>query len=152
MDVKVREATTKDAPKISPILRESILENDKKDFWVKAGGLDAYTIKLLKYAYKRSDKVYVAEVDGELVGYVFFNLDKSIKGIKKGYVFNLAVKREYRRKGIGKLLMSRVMEYFQQQRVVAVDLLVRIDKHYVQNLYKRMGFDITFLKMTKNMY
>jgi len=85
----------------------------------------------------RPEHVLVAEIDGEVVGYMCTRLyyDYSI-----GHVANLAVACEHQGKGVGKKLMAAALEHFRRcgMRYARVETL---DENYKgRKLYPAFGF------------
>lgn len=66
----------------------------------------------------------------KIAGYVFINNKKD-----KGFIFNLIVKKEYRRQGLGTILAKDAMYKYKGK-----DLTVRKDNEVAVNLYKKLGF------------
>lgn len=76
-----------------------------------------------------------AERDGEVAGYVgmMYILDE-------GYISNVAVSPEYRRKGLGDRLISALMERAALLKLAFVTLEVRASNTPAIELYKKHGF------------
>ena len=55
-------------------------------------------------------------------------------------ILNLAVKRESRRKGIGKALVEEILQSFRREKVVTVFLEVRQSNTAAVEFYSRLGF------------
>jgi ribosomal-protein-alanine N-acetyltransferase len=77
----------------------------------------------------------LAEVDGKIVGYVLFWLLPGTIDIH-----NLATHVNYRRRGVARLLLSRVLGHAREQSVSRVTLEVRKSNLSAQKLYESMGF------------
>ena len=77
----------------------------------------------------------VAEIDGEIVGYVgvWFVVDE-------GHITNVAVHSNYSGKKIGDKLVKEMVELCRQSNIVAMTLEVRVSNIVAQNLYKKYGF------------
>jgi ribosomal-protein-alanine N-acetyltransferase len=77
----------------------------------------------------------LAEVDGRIVGYVlFWFLSEEVD------IHNIAVHPDFRRHGIGRLLLEQVVEAARRQECVRVTLDVRHSNSPAQNLYRSFGF------------
>ena len=75
---------------------------------------------------------FIAEMKGERVGHVF-----SVNYGNVGWIGLLIVRAEYRRKGIGKLLMEKAMSHLLSHKVQTIKLeAVPI----IANLYRKLGF------------
>ena len=77
----------------------------------------------------------VAEENGALAGYVG---SQSVMG--EADMMNLAVKPEYRRRGVGEALVVRLMEELKAQNVYSLTLEVRVSNDPAIALYDKLGF------------
>ena len=83
----------------------------------------------------------LAEVDGRIVGYVlFWFLPEEVD------IHNIAVHPDFRRKGIGRLLLEQVVDSARRQERLRVTLDVRFSNAPAQNLYRSFGFVIRGLR------
>ena len=78
---------------------------------------------------------YVAEKDGEAVGYVGFNMV-----LDEGYIANLAVRENFRRNGVAKSLLSKVIDTAKESNLAFVTLEVRQSNTAAIALYSEFGF------------
>ena len=77
----------------------------------------------------------LAEVEGRIVGYVlFWFLPEEVD------IHNIAVHPDFRRKGIGRLLLEQVIASARRQDRLRVTLDVRFSNAPAQNLYRSFGF------------
>lgn len=83
----------------------------------------------------------VAEIDGKVVGYILFWLLPD-----EVDVHNLAVHTAFRRCGIGRALLRRVVERAKGRGALRVTLEVRHSNTSAQTLYRSMGFAITGIR------
>jgi len=87
--------------------------------------------------WQRGEAFLVAEVDGEIRGYV----DLLINPWQQiGQVFNLAVHREYRQRGIGASLMRHASEWARKQGAVTVMAEATTKNYPALCFYQRLGF------------
>ena len=83
----------------------------------------------------------LAEVEGRIVGYVlFWFLPEEVD------IHNIAVHPDFRRKGIGRLLLEQVVDAARRQERLRVTLDVRFSNAPAQNLYRSFGFVIRGLR------
>lgn len=78
---------------------------------------------------------FVADVDGEIAG--FINLGVVLD---EATVNNIAVKQGYRRRGIGRALMTAAIDYCRKNRLSVLMLEVRQSNRAAIALYERFGF------------
>lgn len=77
----------------------------------------------------------LAEVEGRIVGYVlFWFLPEEVD------IHNIAVHPDFRRHGVGRLLLEQVVAAARHQDRVRVTLDVRFSNVPAQNLYRSFGF------------
>lgn len=85
----------------------------------------------------REDTLYlVAEKDGEILGYcgLWQSLDE-------GEIPNVAVKEDYRRRGVGKALLQALFLQGEKRGIRAYTLEVRAGNNGALRLYERLGFE-----------
>ena len=68
---------------------------------------------------------------------------------RKGFIFNFVIDEEFRGKGFGKQALSALDEKLKSMDVESVALHVFGDNLSAQELYKKMGFQITGIHMRK---
>lgn len=78
----------------------------------------------------------VAEVDGDVVGYI-----GSQSVLDGADMMNLAVAPEFRRQGIAEALVNALVAYLQQKGILALLLEVRASNVPAIALYERLGFE-----------
>jgi [ribosomal protein S18]-alanine N-acetyltransferase len=80
----------------------------------------------------------LAEADGKIIGYVLFWLLPGALDIH-----NIAVHADYRRRGIARILLGRVIHEARCQSITRVLLEVRTSNLPAQKLYEAVGFHTT---------
>ncbi len=142
--VTVRNATRKDLPAVVSINRVELPENYPYSFfeWI---------------LYKDPDLFYIAEIDGEVVGYLMAErgvtacpIDVAHRmGISPNsviHLLSLAVKREYQGLGIGSMLVKKLIEKCEEESakdnfsMKVICLEVRVSNVRAQRLYEKFGF------------
>lgn len=78
----------------------------------------------------------VAVAEDKVVGYVIGVIERG----NMGHVISLAVRPSWRRRGIGKLLLTSLLRYFGEHNVSRVYLEVRRSNSAAVSLYRRCGF------------
>jgi [ribosomal protein S18]-alanine N-acetyltransferase len=77
----------------------------------------------------------LAEVEGRIVGYVLFWFL-----VEEVDIHNIAVHPDFRRQGIGRLLLEEVVAAARREKRLRVTLDVRFSNASAQNLYRSFGF------------
>ena len=96
---------------------------------------EMYSEERLNEKIKRDIKsILIAEIEGKVVGNIFFDIDWF------PIIFGLAVKSEYRNKGIGKKLVDAIIAEGKTKGFKSMDLLVRESRINLQNTYENWGF------------
>jgi ribosomal protein S18 acetylase RimI-like enzyme len=94
------------------------------------------------------DLFYVAAVDGAVVGTVMGGYDGH-----RGWVYSLAVKPEYRRRGIATALVRRLEESLAGRGCPKVNLQVRASNAGVVAFYEKLGYGVEErVSMGKRLY
>ncbi|MEM1578501.1 MAG: ribosomal protein S18-alanine N-acetyltransferase [Archaeoglobaceae archaeon] len=124
MQVIIREYSVKDF--------KDVLEIDSEAFNPRNPSFDVYIY--LTYG----TDLFVAEIGGKVVGYVVtMDVDKFT-----GKIVSIAVRKEFRGKGIGEALMRRAIEKLKMRGKQKIALEVRVSNKVAQQLYKKLGFKI----------
>jgi [ribosomal protein S18]-alanine N-acetyltransferase len=84
---------------------------------------------------------FLAEINGRIVGYVLFWLLAD-----EVDVHNVAVHSEFRRRGIGRLLLDQVVGEARRRGSIRVTLEVRRSNTAAQKLYESIGFVTTGIR------
>lgn len=96
---------------------------------------EIYSEKRLQAKIKRDSKsILVAEIEGKVVGNIFFDIDWF------PLIFGLAVRSDYRNKGIGRKLVETIVIEAKNKGYKSIDLLVRENRTELQNTYAHWGF------------
>lgn len=153
--MQIREYQEKDYPDLRRLLiilqeYERTVEPDRLP---GEGMVDGYLKYLLEENAKNQGKIFFAEQDGQLIG--FIAIRKELKDFElinienPGlYISDLIIDPEYRGKGIGKALLKKAEEYAKSLGLSHLRLGV-VAKNPARKFYKKEGFneyDITMVK------
>ncbi len=98
--------------------------------------------------------VLVAEVDGEVVGYVYAGLEPmSWKELRDaaGFIHDVAVAETHRGRGIGASLVQRASDWLREQGAPRVLLWTAERNAAARRLFLRLGFRPTMIEMTREL-
>lgn len=103
-----------------------------------------------------SGKVFVAEIDGQVVGFVCVwgkvpseELDE--EPVEYAFVSDLVVLPAYRSHGLGHSLLQKAEEYARSQGAATLELEVLAKNENALQLYNRHGFRAYHLLLTKSL-
>jgi ribosomal-protein-alanine N-acetyltransferase len=128
--------------RFDPISLNEILEIEKNAFEKKEVFPKEYFLELSK---KWPEGFLVAKLSGEIVGYAIGE-----KGKDSGLIISVAVKKEWRRRGIGIKLIEKLLENFKKEGMRIVFLHVREENKEAINFYQALGFKI--IELVENYY
>jgi len=118
--------------------------------------VDEYVPQMLHRCKSTLGQIFVAEVDGNVAGYVTI-LTKVRSGeledgdIEYGLVADLVVLQEYRGEGLGRDLLARAEEYAKDHDVRWLRIAVLAANRSAKELYSTMGFSDLFVEMEKDL-
>ena len=107
-----------------------------------------YTTVFFLDLYERFPETFiVAEIDGEVVGYIMCRIETGFSnssfGIgKKGHVVSVAVLTQYRGCGIGQALLKEAMKGMRKYNAKEIYLEVRVSNDSAVSLYKKLGLEV----------
>ena len=79
---------------------------------------------------------WAAELSGELAGYLDL-----LCILDEGHIANVAIRKDLRRRGIGRALLERAVSYAKAEGLVLLTLEVRAGNLPAQELYRSFGFE-----------
>ncbi len=130
----IREFRPSDLERVVWINRTCLPENYSPTFFMSH-----------HYQYPRA--FLVAEVNGEVVGYIMCRVELGLSNLKfglakKGHIISIAVLPQYRRRGIGETLMRKAMEAMKSYGATEYYLEVRVSNVPAISLYKKLNYSI----------
>ena len=135
MSLKIRDIKIEDYKEISKIRKmpgvmENILSNkDEEDELIKE--------KIINMG--KNQYWYVAEEDGKVLGLGILMNHGNLRKKHVG-VITLMVNSDYQNKGIGSLLMDKLINLSESLNIIRLELCVFRDNYKAINLYKKFGF------------
>jgi len=85
------------------------------------------------------------KIDDQIIGFSQYTIEKNIGELKY-----LAILPEHRNKGYGKILMERVMKYFENQSIKRIDIKVIYGNDEAKVFYEKYGFKLSSQILSKN--
>ena len=136
--MNIRPATGNDLPNILCLYLQPDMDNGKVLTLDDAKGIFAKINVYPDYT------VYVAEMDGEIVGtFALLVMDNlAHMGNKSAIIEDVVVSQSYQRKGIGKQMMEYAIEVCKRKSCYKVALSSNIKRKNAHEFYKNLGFQI----------
>ena len=138
----IRKAKKEDIESIHKLDRESTKYHKKFD-------TDFYTISEKWWKIKKNSQlkaiksptnfVLVAELDEKVVGYIWGYTETIIKN-KIGKIQELIVTSKQRGKGIGKELIKKMLDFFEDRKCVISEIEVFVENLPTIQVYEKVGF------------
>ncbi|MDG5472020.1 GNAT family N-acetyltransferase [Jeotgalibacillus sp. ET6] len=140
--IQIRSGTIQDAAS-SLVLQKAVVSEMNYLITLPeelTGDLSQYTEWVEKMIDQDRETFIVAEVNGELAGWIVFQSSHRKRLAHTGSL-GMMVGAEHRGKGIGKLLLNALLEWAERHEdIKKVSLGVFSDNHRALSLYKKMGF------------
>jgi ribosomal protein S18 acetylase RimI-like enzyme len=146
--------------KLEPMLQEDfdrVIETDIREYaadhvrngnWPEEGSLERSRKEfesLLPQGVRTPDQYLWSLLDGDnKVGFIWVQVKEG-----KAFIYDFRIDEEYRGKGYGKQSLAAMDEKLRSMNVDSVALHVFGDNITAQELYKKMGFEITGMHMQK---
>jgi ribosomal protein S18 acetylase RimI-like enzyme len=104
-----------------------------------------------KLSKRVTDKIFVAENESHaFLGYLWVGEGNNMMtGKKNGFIYDIFVKREFRGKGIGKILLEKAQSYCREKGYSRILLMVSVNNETALGLYNKMGFKAEQIYMGK---
>jgi len=116
-----------------------------------------YLNYLIKECAANKGKIFVAEDDGNVAGFVsaWIERDPIAKIIVKThtyfYISDLIVRKKYRRSGIGEALINKVEELAVKNKIKLVRICVLAKNKIARSFYQELGYRDYDITITKNL-
>lgn len=155
-DVTIRRAEPRDSESLGRLGAALVRLHHGFDpqRFVKAGpGIEAGYARFLADEMQKDDvAVLVAEMDGEVVGYVYAGIEpRSWKELRDeaGFVHDVLVDESARGRGVATLLVEAAADWLEERGVPRVMLWTAARNDAAQRLFERLGFRRTMIEMTR---
>lgn len=93
--------------------------------------------------------VFIAEVDGQVVGFVSVAERTHFTGVTDGYVGELVTAAQWGRRGVGRLLMARAEEWARARGLAHLTLETGAANYAAQAFYTALGYVTEDVRLTK---
>ena len=156
--VVIRRAQESDLPMLGSLgahLMETHYAFDQNRFMAPPGDPASGYAWFLGSQLRESDAViFVAEREGEVVGYIYAGLEPlSWKELREaaGFIHDIVVDESGRRHGVASALMEAAIEWLRERGAPRVMLWTADQNEGAQRLFERLGFRRTMIEMTREL-
>ncbi|MDD5864623.1 MAG: GNAT family N-acetyltransferase [Firmicutes bacterium] len=131
MAVTIRQAVPSDAGAIARLSRDDLGYDYPAEQTER---------KLQAVLHSSRDRVYVAEADGSVVGYIHANDYDLLYAPSMKNILGIAVSERYRREGVGKRLIGAVEDWARQTGAAGIRLVSGAQRTGAHAFYRSCGF------------
>jgi ribosomal-protein-alanine N-acetyltransferase len=115
---------------ITPDFVEDICEIERESF------SEPYPSYILAVMARETPETFlVAILESKVVGYVLTSLNED-----EGHVLSIAIRRGFRRRGIGSRLMAEIFQVLRRKGIRRIRLEVRLSNREAKQFYEQLGF------------
>ena len=155
MAVVVRKAEGRDSDalgRLGAMLMRTHYAFDKQRFLQPHTGVErGYGSFLESFIDSADNRVFVAEENGAVIGYVYAALEpmswKELRG-PAGFIHDVAVAEEARQSGVGTKLMQTAIDWLRERGAPRVILWTAAPNQTAHTLFRQLGFRDTMIEMT----
>jgi ribosomal protein S18 acetylase RimI-like enzyme len=155
MAVVVRKAEPRDFDalgRLGAMLMRMHYTFDKQRFLEPHPGVErGYGSFLESFIDSADNRVFVAEENGDVIGYVYAALEpmswKELRG-PAGFIHDIAVTEGSRRAGVGTKLMQTAIDWLRERGAPRVLLGTAAQNQIAHALFRKLGFRDTMIEMT----
>jgi ribosomal protein S18 acetylase RimI-like enzyme len=154
----IRRATESDAPalgRLGGLLLRTHYEFDRQRFMAPGDDPESGYASFLRWQMQEDDvAIFVAEQDGQVVGYVYAGLEpQSWKELREaaGFIHDVIVDAAGRRTGVASSLVEAAAQWLKARGAPRVLLWTASPNEAAQRLFERLGFRRTMIEMTREL-
>jgi GNAT superfamily N-acetyltransferase len=154
----IRRATESDAPalgRLGGLLLRAHYEFDRRRFMAPGDDPESGYASFLRAQMREEDvAIFVAEQDGDVVGYVYAGLEpQSWKELRDacGFIHDVIVDATGRRIGVATALVEAAAAWLKTLGAPRVMLWTAQPNEAAQRLFARLGFRPTMIEMTREL-
>ena len=147
IEIIIREIKSDEVSILEDMLYESIYQPDETNpISREVINVPKVRVYIDNFAQKKDDYCLVADLNGQIIGAVWVRiLADEIKGYgnvdDKTPEFAISLFKEYRKQGIGTMLMKKMISYLVEKDYNQTSLSVQ-KENYAVRMYQKLGFEI----------
>ena len=139
---------------IEHIIPDYAADNVRAGYWSENEALERsrkQTESLLSQGLQTKDHFLYTLYDGdEAVGMIWLRAELD-RPVKRGFIFDVEIKEEFRGKGYGKQAMLLIEEKARELGIKRMGLNVFAYNDVAKNLYERIGYKVSTMNMLKDL-
>lgn len=144
-NISVRKATLSDVEKLTKLrllLQQHCEESNSQIWQMTDEGKALLKRKFQNDFVNESSRIFIAEINGNIVGFAHGDVSHRTDYLPKnvGSISTVYVKSNFRRKGVGALLIRHVCEFFDSEGVEDVTLRYIIGNEEAERFWGKLGF------------
>jgi ribosomal protein S18 acetylase RimI-like enzyme len=144
-DIAVRKATFSDVEKLTKLrllLQQHCEESNSQIWQMTDEGKALLKRKVENDLINVSSRIFIAEINGNIVGFAHGDVSHRTDYLPEnvGSISTVYVNSNFRRKGVGALLIRRVCEFFDSEGVEDVTLRYIIGNEEAERFWGKLGF------------
>jgi ribosomal protein S18 acetylase RimI-like enzyme len=153
--IHVREMTKRDLAVVGELAGGLVRQHhawDAKRFMLTEGVEEGYRWWLGKNLGEKSAVLLVAELDGQVVGYLYGTLEERDWALlldDHGVVHDVYVDAKFRRRGVARALMTEGVKRLEEKGAKRITLHSATPNVHAQKLFASLGFRNTMVEMTR---
>ena len=118
------------------------------------GAIPGFIENHLRHFMESEDGLVLVAVDGKkVVGYSLSEIHRISPGLKRdkyGYIDDMAVTLNYRRKGIGEMMFTEIMNWFRAKDIRRLELGTLAKNVVANSFWQKQGFTVYRYTLYKN--
>jgi ribosomal protein S18 acetylase RimI-like enzyme len=154
--VAIRRATPADLPQIGPLAAQLVRQHHERDpgrFFMPDRVEEGYVWWFGRELQRDKAVLLVAEQGQAIVGYAYATLEeRDFNQLLDAHaaVHDIVVGSHVRRAGVGRRLLTALIEVLEQLGAPRIVLHTMVDNLAAQALFRAVGFRATMFEMTRN--
>ncbi|HOE96117.1 MAG TPA: GNAT family N-acetyltransferase [Candidatus Sumerlaeota bacterium] len=148
----IRPAQTGDLTAILELWSAMMRDHERSDERIRLapGAVAAYRTYANYHVSHPDSQVLVAEADSEIVGFVLLTISRNLPMFQPahyGYLSDMAVREDWRRRGVGQALLDRVRRWLMARDIHTIQLQYYDFNELGAAFWKAMGFRPYYTRM-----
>jgi ribosomal protein S18 acetylase RimI-like enzyme len=141
-EATIREGTAADRAFVEDLGKRTLGDSVARFRYANPAMLEASYDLLLDFVYREPHIAFIAERDGEPVGFALMLLamPDEVTRMPQGFIAYMAVEPSARRYGIGSRLLSAAEDEARRRGLPYIGLMVTDDNAAAREMYERAGF------------